>query len=175
MQIKTIQPADFEAVDQLIKAAFTETEHGYDGEVELVHAIRQDPAYQSYLEVVAFDGLMRPVGMGLLSPITISDGTTTTTGLALAPLAVAPAHQKEGVGRRILQKLEQRARISGATYISILGWPDYYTKFGYRPADQFDIQAPFDVPSDAYMIKSLAPNGLDGIHGTVSYSQAFNL
>ncbi len=175
MQIKTIQPADYDAVDKLVKDAFTQTEHGYDGEVELIHALREDPAYQAYLEVVAFDRQQQPVGLGVLSPITISDGTKTTTGLALAPLAVAPAHQKEGIGRRLTQKLEQRARISGATYVSILGWPDYYSKFGYRPASQFDIQAGFDVPDDAYMIKSLAPNGLDGVHGTVHYSKAFGL
>ena len=172
MLLKTIQPTDYPAIDTLIKDAFTQTDHGYDGEVELVHAIREDPLYQSYLEVVAFDH-EQPVGVGLLSPITVSDGTTTTTGLALAPLAVAPAHQKQGVGKRLMQKLEQRARVSGAAFISILGWPDYYGQFGYRLASDFDIQAPFDVPSENYLIKGLTPTSLDGVHGTVQYLAAF--
>ncbi|MFB9769217.1 GNAT family N-acetyltransferase [Lactiplantibacillus modestisalitolerans] len=172
MQIKTIQPADYDAVDQLVHAAFSQTEHGYDGEVELIHALRQDPAYQAYLEVVAFDPLQRPIGVGLLSPITIGD--SPITGLALAPLAVDPAHQKQGVGRRIIQKLEQRARISGGAYISVLGWPDYYGQFGYRPASAFNVQAPWDdVPEDYYLLKPLTPSGLEGIHGTVGYLPAF--
>lgn len=174
MQIKTIQPADFTAVDQLVHAAFEGTEHGYDGEVELIHAIRQDPAYQASLEVVAHDG-GQPVGYGLLSPISVSDGTTTTTGVALGPLAVAPAHQRQGVGKRLIAKLEQRARISGAGYISILGWPDYYRQFGYRPASEFNVTAPFDVPVDAYLIKGLTPAGLKAVHGTVHYLPAFNV
>lgn len=174
MILKTIQPSDYPAVDDLVKTAFTQTDHGYDGEVELMHSIRQDPAYQAYLEVVAHNQ-GRPVGVGLLSPITVSDGTTTTSGVALAPLAVAPADQKSGVGKRLMLKLEQRARISGASFISILGWPDYYTQFGYQPASQFGIQAPMTVPDDAYMVKSLLPKGLDGVHGTVHYLDAFGL
>lgn len=174
MIIKTVQPADFDSIDQFVTAAFTQTDHGYDGEAELIRALRKDPAYQPYLEVVAHDHA-QPVGMGLLSTITVSDGATNTIGLALAPLAVAPAFQGQGIGRKLIAKLEQRARISGSTFISITGWPDYYTKFGYQPASKFDIHAPFEVPDDAFLIKPLAPNGLDGIHGTVQYPAAFNL
>lgn len=173
MQITTIQPRQYAAVDQLLKAAFSATDHGYDGEAELVAAIRQDPSYQAYLEVVAVEN-EQVVGTGLLSDITISNDTTTTSGVALAPLAVLPDHQKRGIGKKILTKLEQRARIAGYAYISVLGWPDYYSQFSYRPADQFDIQAPFDVPSDSYLIKPLTPTSLSGVTGTVQYLPAFN-
>lgn len=174
MILKTVQPADYAAIDQFVKDAFTKTDHGYDGEVDLIHAIRQDPAYQPYLEVVAHDHL-QPVGMGLLSPITVSNDTTTATGLALAPLAVAPAFQNQGVGRRLIEKLEQRARISGAAFVSILGWPAYYSQFDYQPAANFDIQAPFAVDSDAYLVKAPTPDGLKTIHGTIGYLDAFGL
>ena len=167
MKIRSIQSADKEAVDQLIYQSFSQSEHGYGNEVELVHAIRRSPNYRSTLELVAIQD-QHIVGYGLLSEATIEQ----TLGVVLAPLAVLPNYQKQGIGQSLLTELEQRARKNHYAFLSILGDPHYYTTFGYFPASQFSISAPFEVPEEAFMIKKLQTSPLPT--GTLIYSNAFN-
>lgn len=172
MQLRTIHPTDYEAVARLIREAFMPTEFGYGNEAELVEKIRQSKEYLPDLELVAIlDDTI--VGYGLLSEVQIVNEQETTTGLVLAPLATAPNHQKQGVGKQLMLTLEARAKQLGYPFISILGHPEYYAKFGYTPATDFNVTAPFDVPVESFMLKPLFSNALDDIHGTIQYSAAF--
>ncbi|KRN27984.1 GNAT family acetyltransferase [Lactobacillus selangorensis] len=168
--IRTYQTTDAAAVEQLLRAAFSATPHGYGNEAELVTKIRQDSHYQAQFEVVATTDAGQIVGMGLLSPIKVG----SVVGQCLAPLAVLPAFQKEGLGTALLTELEKRAAAAQVPFISILGWPDYYARFGYVPASRFDITAPYDVPDAAFRVKALRPDGLHGVHGVVQYLRAFD-
>ncbi|MCP8857014.1 GNAT family N-acetyltransferase [Latilactobacillus fuchuensis] len=170
MLIRTIEPQDTLNVTALIQTAFTASEHGYGGEVGLVNELRKDATYQATLEVVAVDQ-QTIMGHGLLSEIQIGEHR----GLALAPLAVLPTQQRQGIGGQIIQALETRAQQAGYRLISILGDPQYYSRFGYEPANDYQITAPFEVPADAYLIKALVPDGLNAVHGMVSYRPAFGI
>lgn len=56
-------------------------------------------------------------------------------GLHLAPLAVAPEFQKQGVGEELLRfALRQEAIKSQTLYV--LGHPGYYRRFGFEPCNQ---------------------------------------
>ena len=55
------------------------------------------------------------------------------------------------------------------------GWPDYYPRFGYQKASDYGIKSPTPVPDDVFMAKPLVDGGLDGLHGMVQYSKAFNM
>ncbi|MFT8401989.1 MAG: N-acetyltransferase [Lentilactobacillus diolivorans] len=173
MIIRTVRKEDYSAVSDLIRIAFSKTSNGYRGESELVDKIRQDPTYRKTFEVVA-DNHNRIIGYGLLSEIQIENKTSSALGLCLAPLAVAPVNQKSGIGGAIINELDNRAVRQGYRFISVLGWPDYYPRFGYQRASQFNIKPPFPVPDETYMIKPLVKNGLKGIHGTVKYLSAFD-
>lgn len=173
INLRTIEERDFNDAEKLIKEAFTKTEHGYENEAELVKKIRHDVNYNVNFElVVEKDGYL--VGHGLLSEVTLKTESTELIGLCLAPLCVAPDEQRTGVGSAILSELEQRAIEKQYPFISILGHPKYYTKFSYEPTTKFNISAPFPVPEEAYLIKELQPNALDGWSGTIHYSEAFN-
>ncbi|GAA3023951.1 GNAT family N-acetyltransferase [Tetragenococcus solitarius] len=172
--LKTIEPSDYQAVDSLIRRAFTNTEEGYGNEAELVANLRKDPTYQSYFEIVALKN-DTVVGHGLLSEVSVcKDDETMSTGLCLAPLAVLPQEQNQGIGAKILTELETRAKQEDYPFISILGHPAYYSKFGYQLARHYYIQAPFPVPEEAYFIKELYPNSLKNVQGTICYLEAFN-
>lgn len=172
MQLRTIKPTDYKAVARLIREAFTPTEFGYGNEAELVEKIRQSKEYLPDLELVAIlDDTI--VGYGLLSEVQIVNEQETTTGLVLAPLATSPHYQKQGIGKQLMLTLEDRAKQLGYPFISILGHPEYYAKFGYTPAKDFNVTAPFDVPVEAFMLKPLFSDALDRVHGTVQYSAAF--
>lgn len=173
MNIRTITPADYPAVDQLIRDAFINSENGYNQESELVASIRKLPNYDESLEVVALQN-HAIVGHGLLSSVNIVTDTQTIPGLVLAPIDVTPTAQRQGIGTQIMAELEERARQHHARYISILGQPDYYHRFDYVPASQYNIYPPYSVPDDFFMIKPLAPGALDNISGTIQYSDAFS-
>lgn len=169
MKLRTVQKQDYPAVAELIKTAFQQSKYGYQQEAELVAKIRQLPSYLPDLEVVAVNDHI--IGHGLLSEAVIT-GNQPLTGLVLAPLAVAPEAQNGGVGSALLLKLEQRAQTNGSPFISILGDPDYYMKFGYQTAYPLGIQAPFEVPREAFLIKSLQLEPLPA--GIIRYNQAFD-
>lgn len=173
MEIKTIQQNDYSSIDSLLREAFTHSEHSYGNEAELVQAIRQTDAYLPDLELVALKE-ETIVGHALGSEVTILTDQQPITGLVLAPLAVSVSQQRKGIGTALLNELEQRATKHNYPFISILGSPDYYGAFGYVPASQFAVQAPFDVPDEAFMIKPLYPHALDNAAGTLTYSSAFD-
>lgn len=173
MQIRSIKETDYPAVRKLIIEAFTQSEHGYHDEADLVDKIRLDDAYDHELELVAIvaDEI---VGHGLLSEIKIINEQATHTGLALAPLAVLPEKQKQGIGSEILTELEQHAIQKGYRCITILGDPEYYGRLSYTQAKNWNISFPFEV-SDAYcLIKELQSNALQNVSGEVKYLAAFD-
>ena len=56
----------------------------------------------------------------------------------------------------------------------MLGSENYYSRYGYVPADIFGIQAPFDVPREkfmAYKLKKDAPE----VCGTIRYAREFGI
>lgn len=174
MIIQTIQHKDFDKVDKLIRNAFTQSEHGYSNESELVEKIRKDKSYVPELELIALDDSKQIIGYGLLSEVSIVNSSQEFIGLVLAPLAVSPNAQGKGVGGTLLTILEHSATKLGYNYISILGHADYYPRFGYAPASKYQVKAPFNVPDEVFMIKPLTPTGLDTVQGTIKYSEAFN-
>ncbi|WP_282674091.1 GNAT family N-acetyltransferase [Lactococcus cremoris] len=173
MIIKTINLEDYKEVAELIRESFSQSEHGYGNEAELVDKIRNEEGYIKDLEIVAFeDGKI--TGQGLLSEVSIVNQSQSFKGLVLAPLDVLPAYQGKGIGAAILLELEKRAKILDYSFISILGHESYYPRFGYVPASQYQIQAPFEVPNENFMIKELIDGRLEGKSGVIQYSEAFN-
>ena len=172
MIIKTINLEDYKEVAELIRESFSQSEHGYGNEAELVDKIRNEEGYIKDLEIVAFeDGKI--TGHGLLSEVSIVNQSQSFKGLVLAPLDVLPAYQGKGIGAAILLELEKRAKILDYSFISILGHESYYPRFGYVPASQYQIQAPFEVPDQNFMIKELIDGRLEGKSGVIQYSEAF--
>ncbi len=172
--LRTIQPSDYQSVEKLIFNAFVNTKEGYGNEAELAANLRKDPTYRSYFEVVTLKN-NTIVGHGLLSEVYVfSDDKVLVTGLCLAPLAVLPKEQKQGIGAKILKELEARAKNKGYQFINILGHPDYYSKFNYKLASRYGIYPPFPVPDNSYFIKELHGKSLANVQGTIHYLKAFN-
>lgn len=70
-------------------------------------------------------------------------------GYILAPLAVAPRHQKRGIGTKIVEEGMSRLVSQGVGVILVYGDPEYYGRFGFEaePAENylppFPLQYPF--------------------------------
>ncbi|WP_416212707.1 GNAT family N-acetyltransferase [Jeotgalicoccus nanhaiensis] len=86
----------------------------------------------------------------------------------LAPIAVNPGLQQKGIGKLLMNELEKRAKRFDYGFISILGHPGYYVKFGYGPASEYNIYPPFEgIPDEAFMIKEIQEGYLKNKEGTI--------
>ncbi len=72
------------------------------------------------------------VGHVLFSPVTIEqNGEVVARGLGLAPLAVMPAHQRQGIGAALVRAGIEECRNKGTPFVVVLGGPEYYRRFGF--------------------------------------------
>ena len=119
---------------------------------------------------VTEQGLTMKMGMETILSNFLNKDVET---LALAPLAVLPNHQKNGIGKKLVNEAIEKSKELGYKSIVVLGHEHYYLKFGFKKASNYGIKAPFDVPDEAYMVLELIPNALNEVNGVVEYSKAF--
>ena len=168
IEIRQEQPADQQAVYELNKATF-----GQESESKLVESLRGSDAFIPALSLVAVAG-EEVVGHILFTKIKITDENGRSfDSLALAPMAVKPARQRQGVGGKLITYGLSRAKALGYTSVIVLGHEAYYPKYGFTPAINWQIKPPFEVPENAFMAIELVTGGLQGVTGTVKYPEAF--
>lgn len=167
--IRSETQADYDAVYSLIYQSFLNAKHQDGNEQNLVVRLRQSSAFIPELSLVAEDN-GQIVGYILLTKIQISGHTE----LALAPLAVLPNRQGQGIGGQLITTAHTIAKQLGYHYSVVLGEPEYYQRFGYIPADNFGITAPFELPTDYYLAYALQDNP-KLVQGVVEYDKAFGL
>lgn len=146
---------------------------GQDGEARLVRELRRDGDFFHPLSLVAVSG-ERIIGHILFPPITIVSDGIETAALALAPLSVHQDFQCLGIGSALIEEGLNECRRLGHRIVIVVGHPAYYPKFGFVPAREFGIKAPFPCPDEVFMVLPLTDNALDGIAGTVRYPPAFD-
>lgn len=172
--IREERQKDFEKINQVVKAAFKNVEQSNHTEHLLVERLRKSQAYIPALSLVAQTPQGEIVGHLLLSKAHIINGSQSFEVLALAPLSVAPAFQRNSIGSKLIEVAHQRAKKLGYAAIVLLGHKDYYPRFGYKKASLFGVSFPFNAPDDCCMVAELRKNALRGISGVVCYSQAFS-
>ena len=89
-------------------------------------------------------------------------------------MAVATSHQRRGIGTRLAHAGLAAAGDTGARAVFVLGHPDYYPRFGFRPASEAGLRCAWDVPSEAFMVRALNRDSLEGLSGVVHYHRAFS-
>jgi predicted N-acetyltransferase YhbS len=171
--LSTLTENDYETSLQAIEAAFKNVEMSNHDEHQLVNKIRKSEAYNYELEVVAKNDAGEVVGHALLSEVTIADEHDQHVALALAPVSVISEYRNQGVGKALIQAVEERAKNHGYGTIIVLGDPEYYQALGYECAYNYKIYAPFDVPKAYFMVKFLTDANRPS--GNVNYPAAFNL
>lgn len=158
---------DYTAISEVNKLAF-----GQENEARLVKNIRQTANFNPQLSLVAIKN-EKVVGHILFSPITIQSPKGKIAALALAPLAVCPEFQNQGIGSQLVKQGLQECQRLGHIVI-VIGHPTYYTRFGFSSATAKGLSAPFPVPDEAFMILELVPGTLHSISGMVKYPPVFD-
>jgi putative acetyltransferase len=144
--IRPARPADHDAIDELVAAAFD----GGEAELEIVHAIRALGIGLTELELVAEDDTGTVIGHVL-----VSEGDLGGRGVpALAPLSVRPDRQRSGVGSALMAEVLSLADGQARPLVVLLGHPSYYPRFGFEPGRPLGVfYAPVDSP--AFMVRRL--------------------
>jgi putative acetyltransferase len=168
LKIRQETKDNFNEISEVNRLAF-----GRDNEAKLVNQLRYSDAFVPGLSLIAtIDDKI--VGHILFTKIKIvSDEGNEFDSLALAPITVRPEYQRKGIGGHLIRAGLEKAKESGFKSVILLGHKHYYPKFGFVPADKWDIKPPFDVPADVFMGLELVENGLKNISGTVKYPKEF--
>lgn len=165
--IRPEKPEDIADISSVTRLAFESEE-----EVDLIAAIRNSEFFIPELSLVAKDN-RKTIGHILFSPIKIITETGEVPALSLAPMAVLPEYQRQGVGSQLLKEGLKVAVRLGHTIIVVIGHPGYYPRFGFRQAREYGLEIPFEVPDDAFLALELESGALDAGSGVVEYSPPF--
>lgn len=123
---------DIVDVYNLIKEVFKNAEHSDGDEHNLVNRLRKSNAFIPELSLVA-ELDKKIVGHILFTKVMVGDSIQ----LALAPISVDTALQKQGIGSLLIHTGHTIAKNMGFEYVILLGYPRYYSRFGYRPSRDF--------------------------------------
>lgn len=168
IQIRPEKPQDTTAIRQIHEWAF-----GQPAEADLVDQLRIACPAQISLVAVKDDQL---AGHILFTPAKIEyrDGSNVR-GMGLAPLAVLPEFQRQGVGSSLMQAGLKELQLSGYPFVIVLGHPEYYSRFGFEPAYRHQISCEFtgDNP-EAFMIHQLNHQELQSKEGIAHYHAVFS-
>jgi putative acetyltransferase len=130
--VRPFRPGDEDAVLAVVVAAFSGSGRDGSEEVDIVGRTWQCAAPDARLELVATDG-EAVIAHLAAAPGTLDGRPTDIAGVA--PVCVAPSHQRRGVGTMLMRELVGRAAARGWPLLVVLGDPAYYGRFGFGPAD----------------------------------------
>jgi predicted N-acetyltransferase YhbS len=173
--IRTENPCDYDRVVKLTEQAFADLEISDHNEGELVEKLRKSPNFIDELSLVAeLNGQV--IGHILFTPIFVVNGDEKFESLILAPVSVLPEFQKMGVGGQLIRAGHQKALELGFHSAILVGHPEYYPRFGYKPASIWRIKSPIPLPSDdVFMAVELSDGALSNVSGTVVFPPEFGI
>lgn len=151
--IREALDTDLQDVLAVERAAF-----GSDIEPGLVSELLADPGAQPLLSLLALRG-DRAVGHILFTRVRLEPETPAPAYL-LAPMAVVPKAQRQGIGGRLIESGLALLAQTGACRVFVLGYPEYYPRHGFRPAEPLGFEAPYPIApeqAEAWMVRELRP------------------
>ena len=164
VEIREERPDDIAHIREVNRLAF-----GQDTEGDIVDGLRSNGAVTLSL-VATLDG--RVVGHILYSPITVG---ATFSGAALGPMSVLPEHQRQGIGSKLVEEGSRKLRDSGCPFVIVLGHPEFYPRFGFRPASTYAVTCEWEVPDNVFMLLVLDPVRAKGVSGPAKYRNEFSV
>jgi putative acetyltransferase len=165
----TVRPetsGDERAIDVVHISAF-----GGEAEARLISSLRASASYNRELSLVAeLNG--RIVGHVLLTRVPLRKDGEEKIVLALGPMSVVPSQSHRGIGSELIKASEKLAREKGYGAIIVVGYPEYYRRFGFLPAKDIKVTCNLPAPADALTGMEIVEGNLAG-GGHVEYPEPF--
>jgi putative acetyltransferase len=139
--IRIASPQDREAIREVHLQAFPEEERGMVSglAIDLLEA-RSEP--DTFALVAEREGTV--VGHVGFSPVSVDD-QPRWRGFLLAPLAVRPDVQHQGIGSALIQRGLRRLAEDGVQMLFVYGDPRFYGRFGFSGDAAADFLPPCDL------------------------------
>ena len=164
ISVRPETPADHAQVRTVNELAF-----GQRTEADLVDKLRGDES----VSLVADDNGV--VGHILFTSVTIDHQGRRIVGMGLAPMAVHPDRQRQGIGSRLVTRGLEILRERRCPFVVVVGHPDYYPRFGFVRGSSHGLRCEFEgVGEDAFMVMILDPTAMTNVSGVTMYRQEFN-
>ncbi|TWU02890.1 GNAT family N-acetyltransferase [Stieleria varia] len=147
--------------------------------VSLLEEMLDDPSAEPIHSFVA-ESNDEIVGHVLFSSVTIesaSESNEGPTAQLLAPLAVPSKLHGQGIGTHLVKETLKQLAASGVQLVFVLGYPKYYSRFGFVPAGVRGFQAPYPIPeknADAWMVLELEAEAVKSVEGTIRCCQSLD-
>jgi len=171
MHIREALKSDLDDVLSVERAAF-----GHEREADLVRELLEDPSANPLVSLLAFKDDLA-VGHILFTTARLTNNQNTASLAILAPLAVVPEAQKQGIGGKLIERGLQLLSTSGVDLVFVLGHPEYYRRHGFKPAANLGFEAPYPIPekqADAWMVQALRPDIIGSVRGKIICADALN-
>jgi putative acetyltransferase len=166
MTIRPERPDDVARVRDLNTLAF-----GQPAEARLVDTLRANCA--DALSLVADDNAV--VGHILFTPVTIENTEPPLVGMGLAPMAVHPDRQRDGIGTQLVTRGLEILRERHCPFVVVVGHPEYYPRFGFQPASRRGLSSQWEgIPDAAFMVLVLDETAMAGASGVARYRAEFD-
>ena len=163
--VREERPEDIEAIRALNQQAFGQPQEG-----RLVDALRANGGVLlSLVAIVAGRG----GGHIVYSPVALGTGQQQTLGAGLGPMAVLPEYQRQGIGGKLIETGNRKLRATGCPFVVVLGHPEYYPRFGFRPARGDGVKCEWEVPDSVFMMLIMDPVKMTGVSGVARYRREF--
>ncbi|MBP1908849.1 GNAT family N-acetyltransferase [Methanolobus bombayensis] len=172
IQIRKAKDSDFNDIMEIEKEAF-----GSEEEANLVSQLLEDKSAEPLISLLAFKK-EEAVGHILFTKATIDGNITSPLVYILAPMAVKPKHQRQGIGGMLINEGLNKLKTIGAEMVFVLGHESYYPRYGFKKdAGSMGFAATYPIPDEhagAWMIYPLSTGATDGFKGRVVCADALN-
>ena len=159
-------PADASQIRHVNELAFEQP-----AEADLVERLRQ--ACMDSLSLVAEDDAV--VGHILFTPVVVESAAGRVVGKGLAPMAVLPDRQRQGIGSQLVRRGLDILRERGCPFVVVVGHPEYYPRFGFEPASTHGLASQWEgIPDAAFMALVLDVHAMTGVSGVAKYREEFS-
>lgn len=173
MIIRGETPADYTAVENLVRQAFYNMYRPGCVEHFLVRALRSHNDFVAALDLVAEEA-GEIVGQVMCTKATlVGEDGTRLSALTLGPISVAPAQQRKGIGKQLIAQAAEKAKALGYAAIVLIGSPANYVASGFVSCKRWQLATPDGRYPAAMLVRPLASDALVGARWTYYESPAF--
>lgn len=173
--VKQINQNDFAITENITREAFWNVYKPGCSEHLVLHNLRKSQSYIKELDLVAIYN-DQIVGHIISTKAKVVDSLNKEYEvLCVGPLSVLPNFQKKGIGGKLLKESIKIASRLGFRGMILFGNPDYYHRFGFKNAKEFEITTKDYQNFEPFMALELFKNALTDVKGRFIEDESSNV
>ncbi len=166
---------DFEITENITREAFWNLYKPGCNEHLVLNKLRNSKSYIVELDLVAiFEKEI--IGHIISTKARIVDSMNNEHEiLCVGPLSVSSVFQKRGIGSDLLNESIKVAKELGYLGMILFGNPEYYHRFGFRNAQEYNITTKDGLNFEPFMALEVQEKGLTNVNGKFFEDESFSI